>query len=85
MAVLLSKPFADVKDCGGLNSTGWSNGSLVIDHLTIGSTTAENVSFYLMEHAQHFNPQWASDGIMGLSVDLDCYFDEDNCTLTAIN
>ncbi|KAH7669925.1 aspartic protease, partial [Aphelenchoides avenae] len=81
MAVQFSKPYADVKDCGGLNSTGWSNGSLVIDHLTIGPKTAADVSFYLMKHVQHFNPRWASDGLMGLSISIDCYLDKDNCTI----
>ncbi|KAH7707370.1 aspartic protease precursor [Aphelenchoides avenae] len=73
----LDEPFGDGKDCG---ENGWSNGNLVTDHLTIGTTNAPNVSFGLMYSLQHLNMKWASDGIFGLGVDLNCISDTENCT-----
>lgn len=43
------------------------------------------VSFYSMDTAQHFNPQWASDGLMGLDFDYGCMFGDDGgCTMIDI-
>ncbi|KAH7697133.1 pepsin [Aphelenchoides avenae] len=78
MIVELDEPFGDGKDCG---ENGWTNGNLVTDYLTIGTTNAPNVSFGLMYSHQHLNTKWASDGIFGLSVDLNCISDTDNCTI----
>lgn len=64
----LPAPYADVTDCGNLNATGWSEGVSSYDTLTIDSQSVPKVQFDLMDTAQPFNPQWASDGVFGLAI-----------------
>ncbi|KAH7698349.1 aspartic-type endopeptidase, partial [Aphelenchoides avenae] len=70
-----------VKDCGSKPATGQSTGYLVMDNIVIGSSNAA-VSFFLMNHSQHLNPQWGSDGWFGMAIDpFNCRYDERNCTV----
>jgi hypothetical protein len=80
-SVSFGPPYADTGDCGSLNGTGVGNGTLAAEYYEIGSVTAKNVSFYTMHAIEHLNPRWASDGVLGLAISFDCWFDTDNCTV----